>query len=270
MYQLAIANSELLHFLEVASQPLLLLALLYVLLLKRSAYRTHSREISELKQQFSETLLRTQLEVQEKVLGDIARELHANFSNLLSLITINLSESLSKCPPEMREELLETKTIARQLLSELRETGISLNTDHIQHIGFRRAMENELNRFGRGGRYRVRFSVAGEPYRLPPDHELILFRLCQEILNNIVKYAEAKSVDVGLDYSPALFTLQIADDGIGFDVPAAIGESADKNSTGLLNIRKRAQLINAGVEIRSRQGAGTSFVINIPQREILN
>ena len=264
MFQLAIANNGLLHLLGVASQPLLLLLLFTVLIFREVRHR---QRILIQKRQFDEIQLRSDLQTREQTLDHVAKELHAGCGNLVSLINIHLSAVLSECPPEMREDILSAKQLNRQLLSELRDISAALNTDHIKHIGFQKAMEKELARFERAGKCLVGFSVSGQPYRLNPEHELTLFRLCQEILDNILKYAEAKLITIGLKYSPDLFVLNIRDDGIGFDSAAALKDSGEKNSTGLINIQRRAQLINAGLTIESRQGEGTSFIINIPQPE---
>jgi signal transduction histidine kinase len=69
-----------------------------------------------------------------------------------------------------------------------------------------------------------------------------------------------------LQYSPDLFILQLADDGIGFDVDLALENSALKDSTGISNIRKRARLINADVQIISRPDEGTAVTITIPSQ----
>ncbi len=165
----------------------------------------------------------------------------------------------------MKDSVLETKSLAKQLLSELKALSASLNTDHIMHIGFPKALDNELARLSKTKKYQVTFTKSGEEYRLPPEHEIILFRLCQEILNNIVKYAKASKVTAVIQYTPASFRLEVSDNGIGFNVDQIIKKSAENESTGLLNIRKRAKLINAAVEIKSVEALGTSFIIEIPK-----
>lgn len=239
----------------------------YIFLDQQKKYH-HLQEVVELRETFNQTLLESKLEIQEQTLDHIAKELHANFSHLVSLININLSEILPQSSPQMKESILETKSLAKQLMGELKALNASLNTDHIMHIGFSSALENELNRLTHARRYEVAlFKIIGEEYRLRPEHEIILFRLSQEVLNNIIKYAKAKSIMAILRYSPELFTLEIADDGIGFDVNRALEQSAEKQSTGLINIRKRARLINADVQIESEPDKGTRFIITIPQNK---
>jgi len=255
-------------FLTILVSTLLILlfsgVIIYFLFLYQKKRYHHEREVIELRESFSQTLLQSKLEIQEQTLDHIAKELHANFSHLVSLININLSEILPQGTSPMKESIIETKSLAKQLLSELKALSASLNTDHIMHIGFVSAVDNELARLTKAKKYKVSFTKTGEEYRLSPEHEIILFRLCQEVFNNIMKYAKATSVFVLISYQPDHMTMEITDDGIGFDVGKAMNTSAEKQSTGLVNMKKRAKLINAEIFIESRENAGTTIKIIIP------
>jgi signal transduction histidine kinase len=235
----------------------------FVFLYQKKRFR-HHKEVLELREAFSQTLLQSKLEIQEQTLDHISKELHANFSHLVSLININLAEILPQSSTETKDSLAETKSLAKQLLGELKALSASLNTDHIMHIGFHNALNNELTRLIKTKKYQVSFTKSGDEQRLRPDHEIILFRLCQEVLNNIVKYSKATKVSVNLDFNSSGMDLEIADNGIGFDLALAQSQSAEKESTGLLNIAKRAKLINANYSIFSEEGKGTSVRIVIP------
>lgn len=234
----------------------------YVFLYQRKRF-THQQEVLELKEAFAQTLLQSKLEIQEQTLDHIAKELHANVGQLVSLIQIGLEELAMETTGKARENTLETQGLTRQLFGELKALNASLNTDHIMHIGFVKALNNELNRLGAAKKYQITFTKTGQEFRLRPEDEIILFRLCQEVLNNVVNYAEAKKLDIALHYSPKDFILSITDDGIGFNVTEALERSAEKGSTGLINMQKRAKLINAAVDISSHTGQGTKVTITI-------
>lgn len=240
----------------------------FLFLYQRKRFR-HQQELIEIREAFSQTLLQSRLAIQEQTLDHISKELHANFSHLVSLININLSEILPQIPTNQRENIIETKSLAKQLMSELKALSANLNTDHIIHIGFAKALDNELNRLAKTKKYEVVVTKTGEEYRMLAEHEIILFRLCQEVLNNVVKYAKASRVSTSMTFSPDQFILTIADNGAGFNVDEALRQSGEKQSTGLLNIRKRATLINAEFGIRSHNGEGTIVTINIPHPEKL-
>jgi signal transduction histidine kinase len=262
------SSSEVISLTILISTALILLIggmLIYFLFLYQKKQFRHQKEVLELREAFNQTLLESKLEIQEQTLDHIAKELHANFSHLVSLININLSEILPQSPGDMKENIIETKSLAKQLLSELKALSTSLNTDHIMHIGFTKAIDNELNRLSKTKKYEVSITKVGEEYRLLPEHEIILFRLSQEVLNNIIKYSKAKKVDAIINFQADCLKLELADDGIGFDTEKVLQQSAEKGSTGLLNMGKRAKLINADIQINSKENQGTSIVITIPR-----
>lgn len=224
----------------------------------------HKQEVIELRESFNQIILQSKLEIQERTLDHIAKELHANFSHLVSLININLSAILAKSSGDVRDHISETKLLSKQLMSEIKALSVSLNSDYIMKAGFHKTIENELKRLQKTKRYQVLYTQTGVPFRLPSGREVVLFRLCQEILNNVVKHSHAQSVDVSLDYSEDSLTIRIEDDGVGFDMESVKEKSIEKESTGLLNIADRAKLINASLDIRSSQGSGTLVEVVIP------
>jgi signal transduction histidine kinase len=235
----------------------------FLFLYQRKKYK-HKNEVIEMKENFSKMLLQSKFEIQEQTLDHIAKELHANIGHLASLININLSEILAKSKNENQENILETKSLTKQLLSELKALSASLNTDHIMHIGFEKAFTNEIARLNKTKKYQVSISKIGDEYRLIPEHETILFRLSQEILNNILKYSEANTITILLNYAMHEFELKISDDGIGFDENFVNSQSAAKESTGLINMQKRANLIGGSILIKSKISKGTEITISIP------
>jgi signal transduction histidine kinase len=244
-------------------------AVVYFLFMYQKKKFRHQQEILEMREQFNHVLLQSRLAIQEQTLDHISKELHANFSHLVSLININLQEILPQAPSDQRENILETKSLAKQLMSELKALSANLNTDHIIHIGFVKALENELNRLAKTKKYEIITTKQGEEYRILPEHEIILFRLCQEVLNNIVKYAKATEVTASMNFSKEQFILVITDNGTGFDVAEALNRSGEKQSTGLLNMHKRASTINAELLVTSNDGTGTIVIITIPNPQIL-
>ena len=259
--------SEVTALIVIISTILILLfgsIIIYFLFLYQKKRFRHQQEMLELREAFNQTLLESKLEIQEQTLDHISKELHANFSHLVSLININLAEIIPQSSDEMKESIIETKSLAKQLLGELKALSASLNTDHIIHIGFLKAFDNELGRLSKTKKYQINFTKSGEEFRLPPEQEIILFRLCQEVLNNIVKYAKASFVTVSINHTANYMLLVIADNGIGFNIKLAEQQSAEKESTGLLNIKKRAKLINADFSITSEEKKGTTVTIKVP------
>jgi|GEM_PF-618151 len=273
MYLLGFSNNQLLHSLGAVSWPLLFFLLLLILFVIREII--HRRRYTSLQKDYAGQLLQEQQtheqirdhleqEAQEQTRDHIAKELHAGCGNTLALISFKLSYLSGACHPELKEEVRDTKGLVKALLSEIRQIGAALNTDHIAEIGFLRALERELDNLEKRGSYRVEFSVTGEPRRLFREQEVMLFRYCQEILDNVAKHANPTVVTVGLNYLSERIMLTISDNGTGFDKDRVIRDSAARSSTGLTNIQKRAKMLNGRLAMKSRIGEGTSFTIDIP------
>ncbi|SCW80222.1 sensor histidine kinase [Mucilaginibacter sp. NFR10] len=247
-----------------------MLILLFVLLLTIFFFRQqkkrflHVQEVAALKESFNQLILQSKLEIQERTLDHMAKELHANFSHLISLININLAVILPQCSGEVHEQVSETKSLTKQLMGEVKALSISLNTNFIMKSGFYKALENELQRLVNTKRYEVQYQQTGMPVTLPAGKEIVLFRLCQEILNNIIKHAKANSIFVNLDYEQENLYLRIADDGIGFDLDLAKSRSIERESTGLLNIAERARIIKGSLKITTSPGNGTIVELTLP------
>jgi len=236
-------------------------AVRYVFLYQDKRYR-HQQEVTDIREAFSNTLLQSKLEIKEQTLDHVAKELHATVGHSVSLLQIELEELAMQVPVGLEGNVSRMQDFIQHLFNELKAVNGSLNTDHILHIGFSKALENELARLKR--RYDVQFTGPANIFELPPGHAIILFRLCQEVLNNIVKHAQAASIKVSINDTAGTFVLEITDDGRGFDVAEALKQSGTKVSTGIINIHKRAKLINAGISINSTPGKGTQFFIKIP------
>jgi len=108
----------------------------------------------------------------------------------------------------------------------------------------------------------VNYSVEGErPAQNNPDKDLIIFRILQEVFNNIIKHSKAKEITIKLEYSGPGVRLQIMDNGIGFNV---IDLPEEQKGMGLMNIQKRAEIVGGEVFIQSQPGEGTFVDIFIP------
>jgi signal transduction histidine kinase len=227
--------------------------------------RKHIKEIVNIEQAFAKTLLQSKLEIQEQTVDHIGKELHANIGHLASLININLATIIPQSTDDLKESLLETKLLTKQLLFELKHLSAVLNTDHIAKIGFKKSLEQELARVCKSAKIDSQIDVIGYEVNLSPEKEIILFRLCQEVLNNTLKHAEAKGIQVTLSYQKDFFEVRITDDGVGFDPLLSKEIITENKSTGIQNMKKRASLIGADFTIdSSTKSKGTKITITIP------
>lgn len=219
--------------------------------------KTHLLEVSE----FQNTLLRTKLEIQEQTFKTISQEIHDNIGQMLSLAKLNLNrmdtDSLKNLAE--KEKLKDSKELVSKAIQDLRDLSKTLNTESITSVGLLRAIEMELQLLQKAGSMQTKLETEGVYPRLDSQKELILFRIYQEALHNIIKHAAASFVNVTAISKEQSFELIITDDGCGFD-----NRMEDGFGSGLNNMQNRSRLIGATWNIFSSPGEGTRIQINLP------
>ncbi len=235
----------------------------FVFLYQRKRYR-HRQEVIQLQETFTREMLHSKTEIQEQTLQHIAAEIHDNFNPTLSVINLNLAGVLPEVKEPVKETISDTKILVKQLMAEMKALSGSLNTDQISRIGFSKALEKYAERLRKTGFYTITFTKTGDEYRLPPNKEIILLRMCQEILNNIVRHAEAKNISIELCYGSKIYSVKISDDGKGFDPEILNTDPQKQDSTGIRSLRSRALVIEADLSVTSQPYQGTTIIISLP------
>lgn len=236
----------------------------FVFFYQRKRY-LHRQEVMQMQETFTKEMLHSKNEIQEQTLRHIAAEIHDNFNPTLSVINLNLAEIIPAVETPVKETAIDAKVLVKQLMAEMRALSSSLNNDHISRVGFARSLEKFVDHLKKTRIYNISFNKIGQEYRLPAEKEIILLRMSQEILNNIVKHANATNIDISIIYETDSYRIKISDDGKGFDVAAVAADPDKQDSNGLKNLRNRAAVIGAELNIASRPGAGTTVIIDLPR-----
>ena len=188
----------------------------------------------------------------------IAKDLHDSLGGLLSTIKlqverIRLGEGGAGRSPEVNKatDLLDVA------VSEVRTISQDLQPGALKRLGLVPAINDLVNRYQSSSGPEISFQHYGIPTVLDQNLALSIYRIVQEILNNAIKHAEASEIFVQLNREEDSIVIHIEDDGKGFD--------PDKKyeSMGLENIRSRVNYLRGSLEIDSREGIGTSFIIHI-------
>jgi signal transduction histidine kinase len=210
---------------------------------------------------FSQTLLQSQLEIQEQTLQRVSNELHDNIAQVASIIKMNLYTVKWNDINKAQQKVEDTQELVRQLITDIKALSVNLSGDRIVKIGLSKGLETEIERINKTELFTASFEKDGNLMPLDDDKAIILFRMAQEILNNMVKHSNAREIKLKLFANENLVTLAVSDDGDGFNV-----EDTLKNGTGagLNNLQKRAKLINANLTISSSIGNGTNITIELP------
>lgn len=147
---------------------------------------------------------------------------------------------------------------AQQAMKQLRLLLYELRPGVLEQIGLLRALQQRLDVVERRAGIDAYLEFAS-PFRLPPPVEDGLYRIAQEALNNALKHASAQAVTVRVRVDGDVVTLEVIDDGMGFDVAA----EADENSIGIQHMHERAAALNADLVIESEAGKGTRVAVAV-------
>lgn len=221
------------------------------------------KEKASLQAQHQQEILQVQLEIQNQTLQHISEELHDNIGQLLTLarFQLNMLEVEETITPKQIEEVNE---VVGKTIDELRGLSKSLDGDFVKNFGLVESLTHELGRIHNMGKYQTEILVDGEVYRLEGQREIVLFRVVQEILNNILKHAGGKQIQVSLQFTPAHFRLTVLDDGKGFDYEAVLGREMSKSGAGLRNIQRRTEMLGGTCTFKTAQNEGTTVHIQLP------
>ena len=222
------------------------------------------REKEQLKVDFEKQILESKLEIQEQTFRNISQEIHDNIGQVLSLAKLTINTMDVNDTTILKTKIDNSKSLVGKAIEDLRNLSRNLNTEYITDVGLDISIENELKLLHNVTQYKIEVQTEGEPYRLQHQQELIIFRIFQESLQNIIKHAKASLIWVKFSYQPHNFTLQIIDNGQGFDQPFSTEKNNIKPGIGIRNIRHRAMLISADVAIESSPAKGTIVTIKLP------
>jgi signal transduction histidine kinase len=251
-------------YISVPVVPELLRAKVGVFLqLHRKAKEMH--DLNAQLQQVSSRLMRVQDEERRR----IARELHDSTGQSLAVLTMNLakiSKELKEFRPELAVELSENETIVRAVSDELRTTSYLLHPPLLDEIGLQAGLRWYVEGFKQRSNIEVSLQLIETPQRLPPDLELMLFRVVQECLTNVHRHSGSPTATICLYISQEKLTLEIRDQGKGMTADK-LAETAGSGSAGvgLRGMRERVKAFGGDLQISS-DGTGTLVRALIPFR----
>ncbi|MER6099696.1 sensor histidine kinase [Streptomyces sp. NPDC001728] len=240
-------------------------------------YQALYRE-SERRRQLIEELITTRAELAsaERHAGTLAererlaREIHDTLAQGLSSIQLLLRAAERALPPgsPAAGHIDRARQAAQDNLAEARRFVRALSPPDLEHGSLAAALERlcEPGSGGDAGAYgagpRVRFSVSGTPAELPTPYEVALLRIAQSALANTVRHAAASRAEITLSFMDASVTLDVVDDGAGFD-PGAVRPSSD-GGFGLPAMRVRAESLGGTFTVESAPGQGTAVAVSLP------
>lgn len=234
---------------------LIIVIVLYFYQKKQIAYQ---EKINNLKTEFDKSLLKAQLEIQEETFQHISREIHDNIGLSLTLAKLHLNTLSGLQYEQAQVKVVNSVELISTAIEDLRSLSKGLNGNMTLKNGFVKALEEEAERVKKTGRLALHLNIDGNVSYLDTERELLLFRVLQESLNNIIRHSEATRAEIDLRYDEQLLILKISDNGKGFKQDPELPKGS-----GLTNIEFRTRMMNGRSQINSTP-AGTTIQITIP------
>lgn len=218
----------------------------------------HILDKERAKANFEEQLLKTEVEITDQNLKNISWELHDNIGQLLSVASME-AKMLRNKENLTGDELKDVVEVLGQSIAQIRGLSKTLNSDMIQKLGLKEALENEFDRLERIGLIKTSLEFKGKIV-IDKKKEIIIFRMLQEFISNVLKHAQASELSISIFEKDNLVNVLASDNGIGFD------RENVKGNNGLLNLESRAKLIEAELNLDSKIGEGTRMELNFDNK----
>jgi signal transduction histidine kinase len=243
-------------------------------------HETGIKEIDELERAFAEMAhqitayragLRRYIEAltqtQENERKRIARELHdETVQNLLAISRQLELYQDSESEPTKLNRLKKLQAVMGETLKGIRQISRDLRPLMLEDLGLIPALQHLVSaiRQGEGALPHAQLEVQGECASLTAEQELAIYRITQEALTNVRKHASAMGVLVKVAFEDEQTLLEIADNGIGFEMPESLAELTQRGSFGLMGIQERTWAMGGNLSIQSSPSQGTKIDISIP------
>jgi signal transduction histidine kinase len=219
----------------------------------------HQQQLVDKEKEYAQQLLESKLEIQEQTFNTISSEIHDNVGQILSLAKVQLNIIAQGNSLDI-SLLNEAKDSVGKAMADLRDIAKSLSSNRIQYSSLFEVAQHELQRIQRAGIMNTIAVQKGDEIKIVDQKKLIIFRIIQESLQNIIKHSKANQIDVEFSYQKDQLTVTVSDNGTGFDSTKLVG----KDGQGLQSIMNRAMMIGGLASIESQPGKGTTIIITSP------
>lgn len=212
-------------------------------------------------------LLRHIVHAQEEERARIARELHDEMAQTLTAFTLDLGtlKQLSNSPSKSTPIIARLQELGKHMSQNMNQMVYALRPAHLDDLGLLPALQYLADRDGPRLGLQIEFKMNGEPVRIDPLAETVLFRIAQESITNIARHARTEHACLFINYLSNEVKLEVSDNGIGFDPEE---KCAEPHSWGLAGMKERAESVGGRFEVQSEAGQGATIHVSIPiQRE---
>jgi signal transduction histidine kinase len=205
-------------------------------------------------------LAKSLVDIQEAERRHIARELHDHLGQLLTGLQFMLETTKNQASGKQRSSLEEIQNSVTGIIGQVREMSLNLRPSMLDDMGLIPTLLWHIDRYTKQTQIRVNFRYDEFPQRLPLEIETAVYRIVQEALTNVARYAQVEEVFVGLVIQDKTLWVEVLDEGKGFDLSAGL----DRLSSGIGGMRERASLLGGYLVVESFINQGTQIVAALP------
>jgi PAS domain S-box-containing protein len=221
-----------------------------------------AQDVTDLKRIEEElrALSRRLVEVQENERRAIARELHDEIGQSLTALKMLLAQ-VSRQPSGKSVDVLgEANNVVTDLMRQVREMSLNLRPSMLDDLGLLPTLLWHFEKFTTQTGIKIKFEHSGLQGRLPPEINTSAYRVIQEALTNVARYAEVQEAEVTVHKQNSSLFIRIEDKGCGFSLP----ELNANRSTGISGMRERVSLLHGKLTIEATPGRGTRVIVELP------
>ena len=233
------------------------------------AFQHIARDVTEEKR-MRENLsfyLREFTKAQEEERNRIARELHDDTIQALVVLSRqldNLASSGKGFSKDKRAVLEHLWQQTNSVIQDVRRLSQDLRPPMLDRLGLIPSLEWLASDVSRYSGIAIKPQVLGTERRMPPEAELMLFRIAQEALRNMWRHSQATEAELIVEFDVGRIRITVKDNGKGFDLPKSVGDLTRSGKLGLAGMQERVQLLGGNITLESKPGKGTSIIVEAP------
>jgi len=222
------------------------------------------KRVEQTRRESEKRIINAIIQTEEKERRRFAKDLHDGLGPLLSTVKLSVStlNEMEK-EPDKKHIIQNAHLLINESIKSIKEISNNLSPHILNNFGIASAIKNFSNKIVESKAINISFESNAFDHRFDENIEVVLYRVTCELINNTLKHANAKNIDIVLTHQSKSIILSYSDDGIGFDVNETIYDNATPKGMGFANIISRINTIKGKIEIDSTRETGTKVLIHV-------
>ena len=223
----------------------------------------YMKRVEDSRRMTEKMFLNTIIQTEEKERKRFAKDLHDGLGPLLSTVKMSISSLAQIKHDDISSELVEnTELVINEAIKSLKEISDNLSPHILNNFGLIRALNNFSNKINVARTIKINLESDLKDERFDNNVEVVLYRVVCELINNTIKHAKAKKIDLSLTKDGEYLSIVYKDDGKGFDVNKVINQPSG-TGMGFSNIYSRINSLKGEINIESEDKKGTFVTIKV-------